>query len=208
MEGSGSVVVYNPDKQLSEQITLKNIVAHDVAMKLARTGVPELPSEKPLTFNQRITFRFKGINEIISSQQSMVTNNNATVEHNSKNEWRKKNKTDDEKKGNKFEDEDNDYNEFVAILDFLDDCEQQIIKARKTRMPEDDFVVENQSGNGDVVLELTQNFFSMMKQLELSYKEIYGIMLRNRIVSSGFTVDEELDDKAKEAEAMRRIVES
>ena len=33
-------------------------------------------------------------------------------------------------------------------------------------------------------------------------------MLKNKIVSSGFTVDEELEDKQKEEEAMRRITES
>ena len=208
MEGSGAVVVYNPDKQLSEQITLKNIVAHDASMKLARTGVPELPSEKPLGFNQRITLRFKGLNEVISSQQCMIININPIVEHNSKNEWGKKNKSDELKGENKFEKDDNDYNELIAILHFLDDCEQQIIKARQTRMPDDDFIKESQKDNGDVVFELTKNFFKMMKELELSYKEIYGIMLRNKIVSSGFAVDEEMDDKTKEEEAMRRIVES
>jgi len=208
MENSGEVQVYNPDKQLSEQITLKNIVAHDTSMKLARTGVPELPSEKPLGFNQRITFRFKGLNEVISGQQCIITNIKPIVKHNSQNQWIKQNKKDEDKKENKFEDEDNDYNELVAILQFLDKCEQQVIKARQTRMPEDDFVVENQKDNGDIALELTKNFFYMMKELEVSYEVTYGIMLRNKIVSSGFTVDEELDDKAKEKEAMRRIVES
>lgn len=208
MESSGEVHVYNPDKQLSEQITLKNIVEHDVAMKLARTGVPELPSEKPLTLNQRMTLRFKGLNEVISSQQCIVTNIKPIVGHNSKNQWKKNNKSEELQKENKFEAEDNDYNELIAILHFLDKCEQQIIKARQTRMPDDDFIIEKQKDSGNIVLELTKNFFDMMKELEVSYEVTYGIMLRNKIVSSGFTVDEELDDKAKEEEAMRRIVES
>ena len=32
MEQKEGVSVWNPDKQLSEQVTLKNIVAHDKAM--------------------------------------------------------------------------------------------------------------------------------------------------------------------------------
>lgn len=207
MEGSGDIQVYNPDKQISEQVTLKNIVAHDVAMKLARTGVPELPSEKPLTLNQRMMNRFKGLNDVISTQQCMVTNIKPIVGHNSRNKWGK-GKSDEDKKKDKFEEEDNDYNELVGILLFLDQCEQEIITARKTRMPDDDFVVENQKDNGDIVLELTDNFFKMMKELEVSYEVAYGIMLRNKIVSSGITFDEELEDKVKEEEAMRRIVES
>lgn len=207
MEGSGSFVPYNPDKQLSEQITLKNIVAHDVAMTLARTGVPELPSEKPITFNQRMMFRIQGLNQVISAQQSLVTNNSATVEDNSKIEWDKSNKQDDEIK-NKFEDEDNDYNELMYIEDFLDRSEQRIIKAKKTRMPEDDYVVENQNDNGDIVLELTQNFFKLMKELKLSYKGIYSILLRNRIVSSGKVIDEELTYKEQEKLFIERVAEA
>lgn len=208
MEGSGEIQVYNPDKQISEQVTLKNIVAHDVAMKLARTGVPELPSEKPLTPNQRIKLRFKGLNEIISSQQCIVTNIKPIVKNNSEAQWRKKYKADEEKEKHEFGEEDNDYNELVAILTFLDICEQKIIEARKTKMPEDDFIIKRQANNGEITMDLTQNFFGMMKELEESYEEIYGIMLRNKIVSSGFTIDEELEDKQKEEEAMRRIIDS
>lgn len=207
-EGTGEIHVYNPDKQISEQVTLKNIVTHDIAMRLARTGVPELPSEKPLSQNQRMELRFKGLNEMISGQQCIATNIKAIVKNNSDAQWRKKNKSNEDKEKNKFDDENNDYNELVAILEFLDNCEQKIIKARKTKMPEDDFIVRAQDNNGAFTLELTNNFFKMMKELEESYEETYSIMLRNKIVSSGFTVDEELEDKQKEEEAMRRIVES
>jgi len=48
----------------------------------------------------------------------------------------------------------------------------------------------------------------MMKELEESYRVIYGIMLRNKIVSSGISIDEDMEDKEKEEEAMRRIVDS
>ena len=207
MENNGDIQVYNPDKQISEQVTLKNIVAHDVAMKLARTGVPELPSEKPLSLNQRMMNRFKGLNDVISSQQCMVTNIKPIVGHNSRNKWGK-GKSDDAKLKDKFEDDDNDYNELNGILVFLDHCEQKIIKARQTRKFSDDFIVETQKDNGDTVLELTGNFFKMIKELEVSYEVTYGIMLMNKLVSSGITFDEEMEDRQKEEEARRRIVES
>lgn len=208
VEDAGHIQVYNPDKQLSEQVTLKNILTHDIAMRLSRTGIPDLPSEKPLSPNQRMKNRFKGLNEIISAQQCIITNIKAIVKNNSEVQWRKKNKEEKQKLENPFKDEDNDYNELVAILIFLDDCEQVIIKARKTKIHEDDFIVQRQDHVGNMVVELTKNFFDMMKELESSYEEVYSAMLRNKIVSSGFTVDEELDDRMKEEEAMRRIRES
>jgi len=204
----GNISVYNPDKQISEQITLKNLLIHDKAMRLSRTGVPEEPTEKPLKANDRMSLRFKGLNEIISAQQCLITNAEPIVEHNSENDWNKQHKKEEDKLEFPFEKDDNDYNELCAILTFLDVCEQEIITARKTKKFDDDFLIEKENHNGDMVFELTSNFFKMMKGLEESYRVIYGIMLRNKIVSSGITVDEDMEDKEKEEEAMRRIVDS
>jgi len=203
------VSIWNPDKQLSEQVTLKNIVSHDNAMNLARSGVPLLPSEKPLSFNDRISLRFKGLNEMISAQQCIITNNQGIIRVNSFETWKKKYKIEEEQLNNKFAEEDNDYNEISAILLFLDECEQKIIIARRTKTFVDDFVWEKKDSNtGNTVLELTPNFFKMMKDLEHSYEAIYCILINNKIVSSGISYDEEATDKEIEEEQHRRIVES
>jgi len=205
---SGELQVYNPDKQISEQVTLKRIVEHDIAMYLARTGIPNMPSEKPLTFNERIELRFKGLNHIISSQQCLITNAKPIVRINCENKWKKINKTDEEKKEKPFDKEDNDYNELVAILNFLDICEQKIIIARRTKKLSDDFVLEKEDHEGNIIKELSPNFFNMLKELEESYDILYGILSENKIVSSGFSIDQEADDKAMEEELLRRITES
>jgi len=209
MENKEGVSVWNPDKQLSEQVTLKNIVAHDMAMDLARRGIPALPSEKPLSFNDRISLRFKGLNDMIPAQQSIITNNRAIVRANSYDKWSKSNKSDEEKLANKFEDDDNDYNELIAISFFLDECEQRIIKSKITKTLLDDFVWEKESNiDGEKISELTINFFNMMKELESSYESIYSILINNKIVSSGISTDEEVTDKEIEEEQHRRIVDS
>ncbi len=205
---SGELQIYNPDKQISEQITLKRIVEHDVSMNLARTGLPDLPSEKPLSFNQRIILRYKGLNQVISAQQCLITNAKPIVRINNLNKWKKKNKEQQDKEKNPFKEEDNDYNELMAVLSFLDECEQKIITARKTKKFDDDFVWEKEDQKGDLLLELSPNFFSMIKELEEYYEVIYGIMSEHKIVSSGLTIDEEMNDKAIEEEMLRRITES
>ncbi len=205
---AGELRVYNPDKQISEQITLKTIVLHDAAMRLSRTGIPELPSEKPLNFNQRIQLRFKGLNQIISSQQGLVTIARPIVKFSSEQSWNKKYKDDDEKKENPFEKEDNEYNELMAILHFLNKCEENIITARRTKKFTDDFVWEKQDNMGEILLELSPNFFKMLKELEDSYEAIYDLMLKNKIVSSGISIDEELSYEDLIAEASKRVIES
>ena len=208
IENTGELNLWNPDKQISEQITLKNLIIHNNAMRLTRTGVGEDESEKPKNLNDRNMLRFQGLNEVISAQQILVGNALPIVECNDKNDWRKRNKTDEEKLANKFKDLENDYNELNAIMTFLDECEQKIIKAARTKTVKDDFVLEKQNSMGEVTVQLSENFFKMLKELEESYKEIFGILLRHKIVSSGIQTDDELEDKQKEEEAMRRIVEA
>ena len=57
-------------------------------------------------------------------------------------------------------------------------------------------------------MQLTQNFYEMVEELESSYEQIYLLMLTNKIVSAGIEEDEELTYKQKEEEAVRRVVEA
>jgi len=208
MTEGGEINVYNPDKLISEQVTLKTIVDHTNAMALARTGVPDVPSEKPLTHNERMELRFIGLNQIISTQQCLITISRPIVKYNSLQKWIKKQKTDEDKEKNPFEKENNNYTYLIELLEDLDAFEQQIIIARKTKKKEDDFIWERQDHNGELVKELTPNFFKMIKLLEEIYEEINGIMLKNKIISSGISTDEELDYNQKEALAVERIIEA
>jgi hypothetical protein len=208
MDNTGDVNIYNPDKQLSEQVTLRNILRHSLAMSLATDGTPEEAEKAPKTPNERVSQMFKGLNLAISSQQTIIGDVIGIVYVNSKNSWKKRNKKDEEKKENPFEDDDNDFNELNAILGFLEECEQKIITANKTKMFEDDFVWEKQGKDGDKVLELSPHFFNMRGELRISYREIYIILINNKIVSSGVVQDEALEDRQIEEEFLRRIVDS
>jgi hypothetical protein len=183
------------------------MVAHDMAMDLARRGIPQGPLEKPLTFNERVLQRFKGLNEMISIQQSIISNNKAIVKVNCIEKWKKKYKEEEEQKNNPFDEEDNDYNELLAILSFLDGCEQKIITSRKSNTFKDDFIWEKQSNNdAGKVFELSPNFFTMLKDLEDSYEGIHSILIYNKIVSSGLSTNEDVSETEKEAELVRRIL--
>ena len=204
----GEADVWNPSKQISEQITLKNITTHNEAMGLARTGATLLPTKNPLSGNQKIKLRFKGLKEMVSAQQTIISNNAFIVENNSRVQWGKKNKSDEEKLKNRFDESTNDYHELEDITDFLDGCEQQIINAIKTKTPKDDFIIRIQDHTGIWVLELTNKFFDMMKGLELSFKEIMGIMLRNKIISGGTSEDEEVSYNDQENLFLERFKEA
>jgi len=206
-EGNGNLNIYNPDKQISEQVTLKTIVSHDCAMKLARTGIPEVLMDKPLTDNERTTLRFKGLKEVISAQQCIISNvARPVIKINCETKWEKTYKEEEEREKNPFNEENNDYNELISILSFLDECEQDLIEAKRTKKFDDDFIWEKTDYAGENILELTPNFFKMMKGLEESFEEIYGLLLKHKIVSSGIVEDPDISDKQKEEEMMRRII--
>lgn len=203
----GDIKVFNPNKEISKEITLEILIRHRDALKQARTGEIVGTSLDKISDNDRKVNQVRALNLIISAQREMITISRPIIFYRSSQKWKKKFKGDDERKENPFEKEDNEYNDLLSWLEFLRSCENEIINAEKTRTIADDFMVTRQKNEGDVN-ELTKNFFEMLDDLEGSYEQIYLLMLTNKIVSAGIEEDEELSYKEKEQEAIRRIVEA
>lgn len=203
----GEIKVFNPNKEISKEITLEILIRHRDALKQARTGeLPGIPMDK-IDGNTRKINQVRALNLIIAAQREMITVSRPIIFFRSTQKWKKDNKEDADKLKNPFNKEDNDYNNLIKWLDFLKACEKSIINAEKSRTKEDDFMVVKQTQEGDFN-ELTPNFFEMLDDLEASYEQIYLLMLTNKIVSAGIEEDEEMTYKEKEQEAIRRIVEA
>lgn len=203
----GDLKVFNPDKEISKEITLEIVIRHRDALKQARTGeLVGVPIEKQRD-NDRKMNQARALNLIISAQREMVTASRPIVYFTALQKWKKKNKSDDDIKNNPFEKEDNDYNKLINWNEFLKSCEKEIINAEKTKSYDDDFIVTKVDNSTAVEKnELTKNFYEMLEDLESSYEQIYLIMLTNKIVSAGIEEDEELSYKEKEEEFINRIV--
>ncbi len=199
--------VFNPNKEISKEITLEILMRHRDSMKQARIG--ELPGVKveDLKDNIRKMNQVRALNLIISSQREMITISRPIIYFRSLQKWKKKYKKDEEREKNPFEKHDNDYNSMLWWLNFLRTCEKAILNAERTKRLDDDFLIIRNI-NGEDKFELTSNFFNMLEDLESSYEQIYLLMLTNKIVSAGIEEDEELTYKQKEAEAIRRVVDA
>jgi hypothetical protein len=205
----GDIKVFNPNKEISKEITLEILIRHRDALKQARTG--ELPgvSMEQIRDNDRKINQARALNLIISAQREMITASRPIVFYTSTQKWKKKHKSEEDIRNNPFAKEDNDYNNLMKWLDFLRSCEQAIIQADKSKSLNDDFMITKVDGSsGEEKNELTDNFYEMIEDLESSYEQIYLLMLTNKIVSAGIEEDEEMEYKEKEAEAIRRIVEA
>ena len=203
----GDIKVFNPNKEISKEITLEILIRHRDALKQARTGELVGVEIERIKDNDRVMHKVRALNLIISAQREMITISRPIVFFRSTQKWKKKNKKEEDREKNPFEKDDNDYNKLKDWLHFLRFCEQAIINAEKTKMIADDFVISKQTNEGEF-LELTRNFYEMLEELEGSYEQIYLLMLTNKIVSAGIEEDEELTYKEKEAEAVRRVVEA
>jgi len=205
----GELKVFNPNKEISKEITLEILIRHRDALKQARTG--ELPniSMEQIKDNDRKLNQARALNLIISAQREMITISRPIIFYTSMQKWKKKYKEGDEQGAHPFDKEENDYNTLISWLNFLRSCEKEILYAEKTKTIDDDFLVTKVRGNSaEEFKELTKNFYEMLEDLESSYEKIYLIMLTNKIVSAGIEEDEELTYKEKEQEAIKRIVEA
>lgn len=208
MVDNGEIRTFNPNREISKEITLEILTRHRDSMKQARTG--ELPSTEveKINDNERKLNRVRALNLIISSQREMITISRPIVYFRSLQKWKKKNNKEEDIKNNPFKEEDNDYNKMIGLLEFLRFCSKTIQIAEKTKSVKDDFMITRMGNNGLEKRELTENFHDMVEELEGSYEQIYLLMLINKIVSSGIEEDEEVTYGEKENEAIRRVAEA
>lgn len=206
----GDLKVFNPNKEISKEITLEILIRHRDSMKQARTG--ELPTlnvdRNVIPDNERRLNQVRALSLIIAAQREMVTISRPTIYFRSLQKWKRKHKEDEDKEAEPFEEEDNDYSKLMSYLELLKACEQDIIEADRTKRVDDDFIIKRQDHEGSETFQLTDNFFEMLEELENSYEKIYLLMLTNKIVSAGIEEDEEMTYKEKEEEAIRRVKEA
>ena len=203
----GDIKVWNPNKEISKEITLEVLIRHRDAFKQARTGEIVGVSMDKIDDNTRKIHQVRALNLIISAQKEMITISRPIIHFGSLKKWEKRYPKDEDRVTHPFEEEDNDYNKLIEWLEFLKGCENAILQAEATKSLDDDFMITKQKTEGDFN-ELTPNFYEMLDDLESSYEQIYLLMLVNKIVSSGIEEDEELSYKEKEQEAIRRVVEA
>lgn len=207
MYDEGDLKVFNPSKEISKEITLEILIRHRDSLKQARTGELVGITMDKISDNDRKLNQVRALNLIISAQREMITASRPILFFRSTKKWEKDYKTDEEREKNPFNKDKNDYNSILIWLEFLKNCEEEILKAEKTKMFDDDFLIKLNTPEGEVY-ELTKNFRDMLDDLEQSYEQIYLLMLTNKIVSSGIEEDEELSYKEKEEEAIKRVVEA
>lgn len=199
--------VFNPNKEISIEITLEILIRHRDALKQARTGELRGVSIDKLSDNERKLNQVKALSLIISSQREMITASRPIIYFRSTKKWERQNRDMEEDKKIPFEKDENDYNKMLEWLDFLKKCEEDLLKAEKTRRLDDDFLVKKSTSEGEIY-ELTTNFREMLEDLEHSYEQIYLLMLINKIVSAGIEEDEYQTHQELAEEARRRIIDS
>lgn len=204
---TGDLKVFNPQKEVSREITLEVLVRHRDALKQARTGEVLGIDKEKISDNERRFNQVKALNLIISAQREMITISRPIIFFRSQNSWKKNYKTEQEQKEHPFDKFICDYNSLLEHLEFLKFCSSMIIQADRTEDKKDDFLMSRQTEDGEI-FELTENFYDMLDELETTYEKIYLLMLTNKIVSAGIEEDEELTYKEQENEAIRRVVEA
>ena len=207
MNESGDLKVFNPQKEISKEITLEILIRHRDVLKQARTGQLVGTSVEDIKDNQRKMNQVRALNLIIAAQREMITVSRPIIWFRSMQKWKKKNKDKEKREKNPFDKDNNDYNSLIDWLEFLKECARSILEAEKTPKIEDDFIIKKNIDGSDF-LELTDNFYEMLDDLESSYEQIYLLMLTNKIVSAGIEEDEEMTYKEKEEEAIRRVAEA
>lgn len=205
----GEAKLINPQKEIAKEVTLDVIMRHRDAMKQARTGERINEDFSKLTHEQVRMNQVRALSLIIAAQREMITISRPIIFNNCEKQWKKRYNDANKRKEHPFNNYKCDYRDLMDNwLEFLKMCMHAIEVADRTKKISDDFCIKVVNNLGQEELILTENFWSMIDDLEESYEQIYLKMLRHKIVSSGVEEDDDLTYKEKEQEAIKRISEA
>jgi hypothetical protein len=205
----GEAKLINPQREIAKEVTLDVIIRHRDAMKQARTGERVNEDFTKLTHEQVRINQVRALSLIIAAQREMITISRPIIFNNCEKQWKKRYSDENKRKEHPFKDYKCDYQDLMDNwLRFLKMCMQAIEVADRTKKIEDDFCKKVVNILGEEELILTDNFWSMIEDLEESYEQIYLKMLRHKIVSSGVEEDDDMTYKEREQEAIKRISEA
>lgn len=200
--------IINPQRQISEGIVFDLLLKHKNAMYKSYFG-QNIGEEEDINDNQRIENQAASLREMISSQILIIDlAARPTIERNCRVSYNKKYKTDEEKKDNPFEKQENDFKELMRWRDFLSDCIQALIDADLTPSHDDDFKRIKINSEGEEEKYLTNNFYDMRDDLASSYQEIYGLLIDHEIVAKKGQEDEDVTYKEQEELFLERFKEA
>jgi hypothetical protein len=205
MAENGELRQFNPAADIAREVTLDVITRHRDALKQTREG--KMTNEEILTEDQRKLNKVRGLFLTISAQRDMINISMPVIWFECDKKWRKKNTTDEEKEKNPFENEYNDYNSILEVKEVLKLFERDLINADETETQEDDYLIKRHTQEG-TVYKLTTKYFDLIDALEDTYKDIYFLMIKHRIVSAGIEEDEELTYKELEKLAIEKVQEA
>lgn len=201
---AGEIKAFNADKQIAEQRDLPLVLDLLKAFRQTSTGETLLKLPSQMTPNERIINRVKGLLFVIQSIRGLIRLGRGRIKNNCFNKW----KFNNNKEKPNFEDEDNDYNNLIYYERVLKECEQEIIKADRTKSVEDDFLIKKIDNEGEESYDLTDNYFEMLDVLDELWSEVEILLYKNKILSQGMIEDEILTHEQIAQEFKNRIVNS
>lgn len=200
--------IINPQKQISEGVVFDLILKHKNAMYKSYFG-QNIGDDEDISDNQRIENQVTSLREMISSQILIIDlAARATIQRNCKVSYNKKYKTDEERKENLFENEENDFKELIKWRDFLSNCLQDLRTADATKSVDDDFKKTKINSQGEEEKFLTNNFYEMRDDLAATYEEIYGLLIDHEIVARKGQEDEDVSYREQEELFLERFKEA
>ena len=203
----GDIQKFNASKDIAQQRDVKLILAHMDAIRQARSGETPFKSLYEMKDNEKKMNMVRGLMLVIYAQQDLILMSGAQVRSLSLAKWKKETATEKEREENPFEKHENDYNKLRLLSELLDACKMDIIEADRTRDLKDDFLIKKNTVDGEV-FEVTDNYYSLLKELETAYVELEGIMYRNKVISAGMEIDEEKTTRELEQDFINSVVEA
>ena len=126
--------------------------------------------EVSLSRNQKVSIQVGMLPKIIAAEQELIRNASAPIHTKAINK-----------------EEPNDYTILMEYKDILKEMQKAIVKARRTRRLDDDFMIwtNPHESNAERINDLTENFDEMIEDQEDLFVLIQSMLLKNGLLEIG-----------------------
>jgi len=164
----------NLEVQVSKTIGLQIYLDFYEAIKLAQHGDDEASS---LSLKEKS--KIKGLNDMMKVLQRKIDYITPVVKHKEKLAWKKKNRTDEQKKENPFSKFSEDLKNLEIFDNFLISQQKEIDKARISITEKDDYVTNHICADGCVKSFVNEKYYDLLRDLRRINVEVENIMSKN-----------------------------
>jgi hypothetical protein len=169
-------------REVAKDLFQEMLISHRDCLIQTLTGRHPLDEKIPMTPDQLVLNQERGLGLVLNAQLLLITFARPIIKTNVFKDWKDKYKEEVEQNAHPFLEQDNDFNELLAIQRVVDKARGKVTNAKRTKTLADDYIWYHEGGGGnEPYWYTTPNFDRAVKLIQDTYEAIFELLIKHII---------------------------